>query len=42
MEEIRALAASGADAAQVAEDIKKKAKLSPDLVKYISGSKASA
>jgi hypothetical protein len=42
MEEIRALAASGADASQVAEDIKKKAKLSPDLVKYISGSKASA
>jgi hypothetical protein len=42
MEEIRALAASGADASQVAEDIKRKAKLSPDLVKYISGSKASA
>ncbi len=42
MEEIRALAASGADASQVAEDFKRKAKLSPDLVKYISGSKASA
>jgi hypothetical protein len=41
MEEIRALAASGADASQVAEDIKRKAKISPDLVKYISGSKAS-
>jgi len=42
MDEIKALSASGADAFQVAEDLKKKAKLSPDLVEYISRYRASA
>ena len=42
IEEIRALAASGASADDVANQIQKKTRLSPDLIKYIAKSKITA
>jgi hypothetical protein len=40
MEEIRTLAASGVTIGEVTAEIQKKAKVSPDLIKYIAGTKA--
>ena len=42
VEEIRALAASGADADDVANQIQKRSRLSTDLIKYIAKSKMTA
>ena len=42
MEEIRSLAASGTDIEDVASQIQKKARLGPDLIKYIARTKATA
>jgi hypothetical protein len=42
MEEIRTMAASGLSADDVAAQIQKKARLGPDLIKYIAKSKLSA
>ncbi len=42
MEEIRALAASGVGADEVAAQIQKKARLGPDLIKYIAKTKVIA
>jgi hypothetical protein len=39
LEEIRALAASGADIEDLAGQVQKKARLGPDLIKYIAKSK---
>ena len=40
MEEIRTLAASGVTMGEVTAEIQKKAKVSPDLIKYIANTKA--
>ncbi len=40
MEEIRTIASTGADVDNIAVEIQKKAKISPDLVKFIAKSKA--
>jgi hypothetical protein len=42
MEEIRTLVASGVTMDEVAAEIQKKAKVSPDLIKYIANTKATA
>jgi hypothetical protein len=42
LEEIRALAASGASADEVADQIQKKSRISSELIKYIAKSKISA
>ena len=42
VEEIRALAASGTDADDVANQIQRKSRLSPDLIKYIAKTKVTA
>jgi hypothetical protein len=42
IEEIRALAATGATADDVASQIQKRSKLSPDLIKYIAKTKITA
>jgi len=42
IEEIRALAATGAPADDVANQIQKRSKLSPDLIKYIAKTKITA
>lgn len=42
IEEIRTLAASGATADDVANQIQRKSRLSPDLIKYIAKSKVTA
>ena len=42
MEEIRALAASGATMDDVASQIQKKARLGPELIKYIARTKITA
>jgi len=42
LEEIRALAASGASAAEVANQIQRKARISSELIKYIAKTKISA
>ena len=42
IEEIRTLTASGASADDVANQIQKKAKIGPDLIKYIAKTKVSA
>jgi hypothetical protein len=42
LEEIRALAASGASMDEVANQVQKRARLGPDLIKYIAKTKISA
>jgi hypothetical protein len=42
MEEIRSMAASGTDIEDVASQIQKKARLGPDLIKYIAKTKVTA
>lgn len=42
MDEIRTLAASGASMDEVANQIHKKAKIDPELIKYIAKTKVSA
>ncbi|WP_348528712.1 DUF1699 family protein, partial [Methanothrix sp.] len=42
IEEIRSLAASGASMDEVASQIQKKARLGPELIKYIARIKATA
>jgi len=42
MDEIRSLTASGTDIEDVASQIQKKARLGPDLIKYIAKTKATA
>ena len=42
IEEIRSLAASGASMDEVASQIQKKARLGPELIKYIARTKATA
>jgi len=42
LEEIRSMAATGVDAEEVATQIQKKARLGPDLIKYIAKTKITA
>ena len=42
MEEIRSLAASGASMEEVASQVQKKARLGPELIKYIARTKTTA